>query len=54
MINRIINAVIKDGILYEAKNVDTEISIPTIVDGEEKIINIKLRIENIVLRCINK
>ena len=46
----ILSAIIKKGILYEARNVDTDINIPTIVNDKETIIRINFKAEHMTLR----
>jgi len=46
----IISAIVKKGVLYEARNVETDFDIPTIVDGQEKTIKINLKAEHMTLR----
>lgn len=46
----ILSAILKKGILYEARNVDVEFDIPTEVEGTTKNIKITLKAEHMNLR----
>ena len=49
----IISAILKRGIVYEARNVDTTFDIPVVNDGQEKIIKIQLKTDHMCL-MVNK
>jgi hypothetical protein len=46
----IISAIIKKGIVYEARCVDTTIAIPMEHEGEERIIQIQFKAEHMTLK----
>ena len=46
----IISAIVKNGILYEARNVETDFQIPIVVEGQEKTIKVQFKAENMTLR----
>ena len=46
----IISAIVKKGVLYEARNVETDFQIPVVVEGQEKTIKIQFKAENMTLR----
>jgi len=46
----IISAIIKKGVLYEARKIDTDIEIPAIIDNQENIIRLNLKAESMTLR----
>ncbi len=46
----IISAILKKGILYEARNVDTDVEIPMIVENQENEIKIHIKCEHMALR----
>ena len=49
--NMIISAILKKGILYEARNVDTNIEIPMVIENQErKIIKINIKCQHMTLR----
>lgn len=46
----IISAVIKKGVLYEMRNVDTNVEIPILVGESEKKIAVSIKAEHVTLR----
>jgi hypothetical protein len=46
----IISAILKKGVLYEARNVDTDIEIPMVIDNQERSIYINIKCEHMTLR----
>lgn len=46
----IISGILKKGILYEARAVDTEIDVPFDIDGQERRVTIKFKCENMSVR----
>lgn len=46
----LISAILKKGILYEAKNVDTIIDVPIVVEGQERKVSIGIKCDNMTLR----
>lgn len=46
----ILSAVLKKGIIYEAKNVDTDVEIPIIVDDQERKVKINIKCESMILK----
>jgi len=46
----LISGLLKRGILYEARNVDTEVEIPISVGNQEKNIKINIKCEHMTLR----
>ena len=46
----VISAIVKKGILYEARNVESDFTIPAIIEGMEKEIKINLKAEHMTLR----
>lgn len=46
----IISSIIKKGILYEARNVDTIIDIPFTIDSQEKNIRVNIKCEHMTLK----
>jgi hypothetical protein len=46
----LVSAIIKKGIFYEARNVDTTVDIPMDHDGKEKIIRIQFKAEHMTIR----
>ena len=50
----LIQAVIKKGIFYEARNIDLDGDIPVMVDGDEKKVEVRCRISHMTLRLSTK
>ncbi len=48
--NMIISAILKKGILYEARNVDTNIEIPMVIENQERKIKINIKCQHMTLR----
>ncbi|GHV47377.1 hypothetical protein FACS189499_04780 [Clostridia bacterium] len=46
----IISAVLKKGVLYEARNVDTDVEIPIVMENEERKIKINIKCEHMTLK----
>jgi len=46
----IISAILKKGILYEARNVDTNIEIPMVIENQERKIKINIKCQHMTLR----
>ena len=46
----ILSAILKKGILYEARNVDTDVEVPMVIDNEEHKIKINIKCEHMTLR----
>ena len=46
----ILSAILKKGILYEARNVDTDVEVPMIIKNEECKIKINIKCEHMTLR----
>ncbi len=46
----IISAILKKGILYEARNVDTDAEIPMIIEGQERKIKVNIIFEHMTLK----
>ncbi len=46
----IISAILKKGILYEARNVDTDIEIPMVIENQERKIKINIKCQHMTLR----
>ena len=46
----IISAVLKKGVLYEARNVDTNVEVPMIINNQEYRINVNIKCEHMTLR----
>ena len=45
----ILSAIIKKGVLYEARNVDTDVEIPVIVENDLSAIKINIKCDHMVL-----
>ena len=45
----IISMIIRKGLLYEGKNVEVDFDVPTVIDGEEKTIKIKVKAVSMTL-----
>ena len=48
--NMVISAILKKGILYEARNVDTDVEIPMTIGNQEHKIKINIKCEHMTLR----
>lgn len=46
----LITAILKKGLLYESKNVDTNVDIPITLNNKETNIKINIKCDNMVLR----
>jgi hypothetical protein len=46
----VISAILKKGILYEARNVDTDVEIPMTIENQEHKIKINIKCEHMTLR----
>jgi hypothetical protein len=46
----VISAILKKGILYEARNVDTDVEIPMVIENQERKIKINIKCEHMTLR----
>jgi hypothetical protein len=46
----VISAILKKGILYEARNVDTDVEIPMVIDNQERKIRLNIKCEHMTLR----
>ena len=46
----IITAILKKGILYEARNVDTNVEIPMNIEGREHKIKVNVKCEHMTLK----
>lgn len=46
----IVSAIVKKGILYEARNVDTDVEIPMVIENQERTIRINIKCEHMTLR----
>jgi hypothetical protein len=46
----VISAILKKGILYEARNVDTDVEIPMVIENQERKIKINIKSEHVTLR----
>ena len=46
----ILSAIIKKGILYEARNVDTDVSIPMFVEGTIMEVKVNIKCDHMTLR----
>ena len=46
----VIQAILKKGILYEARNVDTDVEIPMVIENQERKIKINIKGEHMTLR----
>ena len=46
----IISGILKKGILYEARNVDTDVEIPMVIENQERKIKINIKCEHMTLR----
>jgi hypothetical protein len=46
----VISAILKKGILYEARKVDTDVEIPIVIENEERTIKINIKCEHMTLR----
>ena len=49
----IISAVLKKGVLYEARNVDADVEVPVVIDNLEHRIKVNIKCEHMTLR-VNK
>ena len=46
----VIQAILKKGIFYEARNVDTDVEIPMVIENQERKIKINIKCEHMTLR----
>lgn len=46
----VISAILKKGIFYEARNVDTDVEIPMVIENQERKIKINIKCEHMILR----
>ena len=46
----VISAILKKGIFYEARNVDTDVEIPMVIENQERKIKINIKCEHMTLR----
>lgn len=46
----IISAIVKKGVLYEARNVDTDVEVPMIIENQHHQIKINIKCEHMTLR----
>lgn len=46
----VISFILKKGILYEARNVDTDVEIPMVIENDREKIKINIKCEHIILR----
>jgi hypothetical protein len=46
----VISAILKKGILYEARNVDADVEIPMLIENQERKIKINIKCEHMTLR----
>lgn len=46
----LISAVIKKGIIYEARKVDTDVEIPIVIDNQERTVKINIKCEHMTLK----
>ena len=46
----IISGILKKGVLYEARNVDTDVEIPMVIENQERKIKINIKCEHMTLR----
>ena len=46
----IITAILKKGILYEARNVDTDVEVPINIEGQEHKIKVNIKCEHMTLK----
>ena len=46
----VISAILKKGILYEARNVDTDVEIPMVIENQECKIKVNIKCEHMTLR----
>lgn len=46
----IITAMVKRGVLYEAKNTDVDVEIPVSIEGLDKIVKVNIKCENMTIR----
>ena len=46
----LISAVIKNGVIYEARKVDTDVEIPIVIDNQERTVKINIKCEHMTLR----
>ncbi len=49
----IISAIVKKGVLYEGRNLDTEIEIPMMIEDEEHKVKIRIKCDNMTLKIEN-
>lgn len=45
-----ISAILKKGVLYEARNVDTDVEVPMIIENQERKIKINIKCEHMTLK----
>ena len=50
IMDMIISVILKKGVLYEAKNIDTNIDIPIVIENQEHKIKINIKCEHMLLR----
>ncbi len=50
----ILSAILKKGILYEARNVDTDVEVPMVIKNEECKIKINIKCEHMTLQFKRK
>ena len=46
----VITAILKKGILYEARNVDTDFEIPMNIEGQDHKIKVNIKCEHMILK----
>lgn len=46
----LISAAIKKGILYEARNIDTDVEIPMVIENQERTVKINIKCEHMTLK----
>ncbi len=46
----IITAMVKRGVLYEAKNTDVDVEIPVNIEGLDKVVKVNIKCENMTIR----
>lgn len=46
----VISAILKKGILYEARNIDTDVEIPITIENQEHKIKVNIKCEHMTLR----
>ena len=46
----IVSALLKKGVLYEARNVDTDVEIPIVVNDQNKQIRVNIKCEHMSIR----